>query len=112
MSSLIAGATPTMSSREIADLVESRHDDVKRSVYRLAERRVITLPPLAEVQNPGPGPRMVTEFRICKRDSYVIVAQLSHLAPHQLNPLLQAFRPAGNAGHGPSWFSNVTYSPR
>lgn len=71
------GGAPTMSSREIADLVESRHDDVERSVYRLAERRVITLPPLAEVPNPGPGPRMITEFRICKRDSYVIVAQLS-----------------------------------
>jgi phage regulator Rha-like protein len=28
----------TMSSRDIADLVESRHDDVKRSIERLAER--------------------------------------------------------------------------
>lgn len=78
MNELIAlGAEPTMSSREIAELVESRHDDVKRSVYRLAERRVIALPPLAEVSNPGPGPRKITEFRISKRDSYVIVAQLS-----------------------------------
>lgn len=66
-----------MSSREIADLVDSRHDDVKRSIYRLAERGVIALPPLAEVSNTGPGPRTITEFRIGKRDSYVIVAQLS-----------------------------------
>lgn len=71
------GAQPTMSSREIAALVESRHDDVKRSVYRLAGRGVIALPPLAEVSNPGPGPRTITEFRICKPDSYVLVAQLS-----------------------------------
>ncbi len=28
----------TMSSREIADLVGSRHDDVKRSIERLASR--------------------------------------------------------------------------
>jgi phage antirepressor YoqD-like protein len=32
---------------------------------------------LAEVSNAGPGPRTITEFRIGKRDSYVIVAQLS-----------------------------------
>ena len=32
-------------------LVESRHDDVKRSIVRLADRGVIQLPPLAEVKN-------------------------------------------------------------
>lgn len=77
MNGLIANHAPTMSSREIAELVESRHDDVKRSIARLAERGVITLPPLAEVSNPGPGPRTITEYRVNKRDSYVIVAQLS-----------------------------------
>lgn len=30
-------ATKTMSSREIAELVDSRHDDVKRSIDRLAQ---------------------------------------------------------------------------
>ncbi|MFM0495618.1 phage antirepressor KilAC domain-containing protein [Paraburkholderia caledonica] len=77
MNDLIRSKEPTMSSREIAELVDSRHDDVKRSIYRLAERGVIALPPLAEVSNTGPGPRTITEFRIGKRDSYVIVAQLS-----------------------------------
>lgn len=67
----------TMTSREIADLVESRHDDVKRSIERLAERSVITLPPLAEVSNPGLGPRVMTVYQVGKRDSYIIVAQLS-----------------------------------
>jgi phage regulator Rha-like protein len=71
------GAEPTMSSREIAELLGSRHDDVKRSIERLAERGVITLPPLAEVSNPGLGPRTIKEYRVGKRDSYVIVAQLS-----------------------------------
>lgn len=65
----------TMSSREIATLVESRHDDVKRSIERLAERGVIQLPPTAEVKN-HLG-QTVKEYRVGKRDSYVIVAQLS-----------------------------------
>lgn len=67
----------TMSSREIADLVDSRHDDVKRSIERLADRGVITPPPLAEVSNTGPGPKTISVYLIGKRDSYVIVAQLS-----------------------------------
>ncbi len=72
------GSEPmTMTSREIADLVESRHDDVKRSIQRLAERGVIALPPTAEVSNDGPGPKSITVYQVCKRDSYIIVAQLS-----------------------------------
>ncbi|QMV32825.1 hypothetical protein 2A_00073 [Ralstonia phage Darius] len=67
----------TMSSREIAELVNSRHDDVKRSIERLADRGVVTLPPMAEVSNPGPGPKTISEYRVGKRDSYIIVAQLS-----------------------------------
>lgn len=65
----------TMSSREIADLVGSRHDKVKQSIERLAERGTIQLPPLGEVTN-HLG-QTVQEYRIGKRDSYVIVAQLS-----------------------------------
>ncbi len=65
----------TMSSREIADLVESRHDHVKRSIERLAESGVIQLPPMEEVKN-HLG-QTVQEYRINKRDSYVVVAQLS-----------------------------------
>lgn len=71
----ISNQTPTMSSREIAELVNSRHDDVKRSIVRLADRGVIGLPPLAEY--PDSLGRRATEYRIAKRDSYVIVAQLS-----------------------------------
>ena len=70
------GAGPqTMSSREIAELLECRHDNVRRTIERLAERAVIQLPPLEEVKN-HLG-QTVTEYRVGKRDSYVIVAQLS-----------------------------------
>lgn len=65
----------TMSSQEIANLVGSRHDDVKRSIARLAERGTIQLPPMAEVKN-HLG-QLVAVYQINKRDSYVIVAQLS-----------------------------------
>lgn len=65
----------TMSSREIADLVESRHDDVKRSIERLAERSIIQLPPLADVKNHLN--QTVSVYLVKKRDSYVVVAQLS-----------------------------------
>ncbi|WP_341714163.1 phage antirepressor KilAC domain-containing protein [Limnobacter sp.] len=73
---MIQSGTLTMSSREIAILVESRHDDVKRSIERLSERGVITLPPLAEVSNYGPGPKFLKEYHLRKRDSLVVVAQL------------------------------------
>lgn len=73
----ITQAPATMSSREIADLVESEHDDVKRSMERLAARGIITLPPLAEVSNPRSGPRTISVYLVGKRDSYVVVAQMS-----------------------------------
>jgi phage antirepressor YoqD-like protein len=64
-----------MSSREIAELVGSRHDSVKRTVERLVERRTISVPPAVEYLD-GLG-RPATEYEICKRDSFIIVAQLS-----------------------------------
>lgn len=67
---------PTMTSREIADLVESRHDDVKRSIDRLAERGAISQPPLADGEKSANGV-VQKVYVIGKRDSYVIVAQLS-----------------------------------
>ena len=65
----------TMSSREIADLVEKRHDNVKRTVETLANQGVIQLPQIEEVKN-HLG-QTVQEYRLVKRDSYVVVAQLS-----------------------------------
>lgn len=68
----------TMSSLEIADLVESRHDDTKRSIERLANRGVIELPPLAEIKT-ATKPAQVFMFagEKGKRDSIIVVAQLS-----------------------------------
>lgn len=64
----------TMSSREIAELVESNHHDVKRSMERLKERGLITFEPMAEKSTGG---RPATAYLVNKRDSYVVVAQLS-----------------------------------
>lgn len=71
------GADVTMSSREIADLVEKRHDNVLRTIESLLARGTIALPRFEEVPNEGPGPKMIRQYRVGKRDSYVIVAQLS-----------------------------------
>lgn len=71
----IASQNQTMSSREIADLVESRHDAVKKSIERLVDRDVIQCPPMANFKNINNVEG--TEYLICKRDSYIIVAQLS-----------------------------------
>ena len=64
----------TMTSQDIAALVDSRHDDVKRSIERLAERGVIELPPMALIKT---ATKPVQVYEIGKRDSYIIVAQLS-----------------------------------
>jgi len=65
----------TMSSIEISELVGSRHDSVKRTIERLAERGAIQLPPLVEVKNHQQ--QTIEQYQICKRDSFVVVAQLS-----------------------------------
>lgn len=68
-------AALTMSSLEISDLVESRHDNVKVTIERLAVRGVIQLPALQEVRN-HIG-QIVSVYPLEKRDSYIVVAQLS-----------------------------------
>ncbi len=72
-------APPRMTSREIADLVGSRHDKVRQSIERLAERGTIQLPPLGEVKNHLGQTVMEYVFsgEQGKRDSYIVVAQLS-----------------------------------
>jgi phage regulator Rha-like protein len=76
----LTASAPSMTSREIADLVESRHDSVKRAIERLAERGVIAQPPVVDGAKSANG---VTEKLYFftgdqgKRDSYVVVAQLS-----------------------------------
>jgi phage regulator Rha-like protein len=73
------GLAASMSSRDIADLVGSRHDNVKHSIERLVDKQVIQLPALQEVKN-HLGQHVV-EYVFSgdkgKRDSIVVVAQLS-----------------------------------
>jgi len=66
----------TMTSQEIAKLVGSRHDKVKQSIDRLVDRGVISKPPVGDGKRSGNGV-VVQEYHLCKRDSYVVVAQLS-----------------------------------
>ena len=95
----------TMTSREIADLVESRHDKVKQSIERLAARGVIALPPLGEYLDSLGRPAQ--EYRIGKRDSYVIVAQLS---PEFTARLVDRWQELESAQPAPSFNIPQTYS--
>lgn len=71
-------AQVTMSSREIAELVGSRHDNVRVTIERLAERGVIALPALQEKKTAGrPSIEYVFSGENGKRDSIIVVAQLS-----------------------------------
>jgi len=103
------GDAVTMTSQEIAELVGARHDNVKTSIERLACRKVIQLPPLQEVKN-HLG-QTVEQYQVCKRDSFVVVAQLSPeftaalvdrwqaLEEHAARPMTQAEITAANANH-------------
>lgn len=75
---LFSNQSLSMTSREIAELVESRHDNVKISIERLAERGVITLPALQDVSNKVGQSIKEYLFRgeKGKRDSIIVVAQL------------------------------------
>ncbi|OJH45196.1 hypothetical protein IE00_05935 [Paracoccus sp. SM22M-07] len=70
---LSGGADPTMSSREIAELVEARHDNVKVTIERLSEKAIVTF---TAVQEKSSGGRPGTVYHVNKRDSFVVVAQL------------------------------------
>lgn len=73
--------TIKMNSQEIADLVQARHDNVKRTVERLAESGVIQLPPTEGVKNHLGQivANYVFEGDQGERDTTIIVAQLSPL---------------------------------
>jgi phage antirepressor YoqD-like protein len=67
----------TMSSREIAELLEVRHDNVKLSIERLATNGVISFTSMTETSHEGAGARPVLTYAVNKRDSYIVVAQMS-----------------------------------
>jgi len=63
-----------MSSTEVADLVELRHDNVKRTIETLASRAVIELPQFEEIKT---ATKPVKVYHLDKRSSLIVVAQLS-----------------------------------
>ena len=65
-----------MSSLEIAELVETRHDVVKKSIERLIQKGIISKPPLVDGEKSANGV-VIQLYLLEKRDSFVVVAQLS-----------------------------------
>jgi len=63
----------------MAELTEVRHDSVKRTIDALVARGIIASPQIVETLFTGSDGRKqtVTQYLVGKRDSYVIVAQLS-----------------------------------
>lgn len=94
----------TMTSQDIAALVDSRHDDVKRSIERLAERGVIELPPMALIKT---ATKPVQVYEIGKRDSYIIVAQLS---PEFTAKLVDRWQELENTVQAPAHIIPKTYA--
>lgn len=77
---VLDSSTIKMTSQEIADLVQSRHDNVKRTVERLEGSGVIQCPPMEDGIRSANGtvPKLyVFEGEQGKRDCMVVVAQLS-----------------------------------
>ncbi|AQQ20259.1 phage antirepressor KilAC domain-containing protein [Burkholderia cenocepacia] len=67
-----------MTSQEIADLVEKRHDNVKRTIETLANQWVIEFPQIEDIPTATKPTRVyVFTGERGKRDSIVVVAQLS-----------------------------------
>lgn len=71
----------SVTSLDISELVQSRHDDTKRSTMRLVDRGVIACPPLAVVQKEANNRTYNVEVYVFsgeqgKLDSITLVAQL------------------------------------
>lgn len=88
MNILTQSTDTKMTSQQIADLVGSRHDVVRKSIERLATNKpnkpaVIQLPPMTEVkQNQSLSPNSKTAVYVFsgeqgRLDSIIVVAQLS-----------------------------------
>ncbi|EHX2447836.1 Rha family transcriptional regulator [Escherichia coli] len=82
MNTAIFNGKASMTSVEIAELVRSRPDSVKRTIETLAKKGIIQFPQTVEIENKQSlGPRRfssayVFEGEQGKRDSIIVVAQL------------------------------------
>jgi anti-repressor protein len=57
-------------SETVQALAKARHDTVKASMERLAERGTIELPPLVEIST---ATKPISEYLVNKRDSYKVL---------------------------------------
>lgn len=69
-----SAALLTMSSRDIAELVGLRHDNVKRTIEALANQGVIKFPQFEEIPT---CTKPLGLYQLHKRDTFVVVARLS-----------------------------------
>ena len=70
-----SASAQTMSSRDLAQLADKRHDNVRRTMDTLSDKGIITVTQTEEPQ-PGGG-KPTTVYHVGKRDSFVVMAQLS-----------------------------------
>ncbi|WP_113997103.1 phage antirepressor KilAC domain-containing protein [Acinetobacter haemolyticus] len=77
MNAIVPLLTQSMTSLEISELVEKRHDNVKRTIETLVNQGVITSPQIEEKPTAGrPSTFFVFTGEQGKRDSIIVVAQL------------------------------------
>lgn len=72
MNDLINSTVITMSTREIAELLGKRHDNIRTSAERMIKSGVLSTPVVQEFKHNG---NTYIEFLLCKRDSLILVAQ-------------------------------------
>lgn len=75
MSSIILTTTPTMSSREIARLVEARHNDVVATIERLHDKGLLRSS--RKTRRERTGGRPVEVYDLTERDTHLVVAGYS-----------------------------------
>lgn len=67
----------SINSLQISELVQSRHDSVKRTIERLAEQEIIEFPPTVEIPTPTkPALAYLFQGKQGRLDSITVVAQL------------------------------------
>lgn len=103
MNELNTNIDMTMSSREIADLTGKRHDNVKRSMSSMSSMRVISITQSEEPTVGGGKPTII--YHVGKRDSYVVVAQLS---PEFTAKLVDRWQELEQKQSMPNWLQNLS----
>ena len=72
---ITTGNTLTMSSREIADLVDARHNDVVATIERLFSKDLLRSSRITRRE--ATGGRPIEVYDLCERDTHLVVAGYS-----------------------------------